>query len=313
MAGYKIFLFLAVLFAVSPVADPTAQTRRAKFGPVVSAYLTGLGEQLSELEYQITHKEISRIDYLKAKQRLVLLRRMVESQALKSREDAVPEYLILGDDELKTLGLTADLSAEALAPGVELENQWKLLAIDPPVSPNRYRFFIFERIRPKEVRAGADALRDRKRGRELDLAAIETIVVNERPPVATPPPQAAGPAVKNAPSAQVQPRIQLPRIINIQLPEYTSKAREKNVEGELVIRALFQHDGKIRDLKVEKGLGHGLDQRAIDTVKKIGFSPAQVDRQEVDAWVEVVFNFTLREVLVYVRASAADVTPKGAN
>jgi TonB family protein len=145
------------------------------------------------------------------------------------------------------------------------------------------------------------------------------VIVNERPPESAPPasngPGGAGSqdGSGNSGAGQHQVRIQLPQILNIQLPEYTGKARDRKVEGELVVRALFQRDGQIRDIKVGKGLGYGLDQRAVETVKRIGFAPAEIDRQQVDAWVDVVFNFALTEVSVYVRASAAEVTLKGSN
>lgn len=307
MAGLKIVSIIGIMIFL-PIGM-AAQQKSANFGPVVGAYLTGLAEELRELEYQIKRDEINRGDYERAKQRLVLLRRLVERSAVKNRVDIVPEFQILADDELKTLGLNNRLNSNELTVGAEFENQWRLFGIEPG-SINCPRLLIFERLRQKEMPSRGEPVIDRKRNREIDLAAIETIVVNERPPeVVAPPPAPAPPAKENT---DPQDRVQLPRILQVYSPEYTGKARNQKVQGDLVLHALFQRDGKIKDIKIERGLGFGLDQRAIEAVKRFGFLPAQVDGQDADAQVEIIFNFTLEMVSVSVNATNRGVIEKGA-
>lgn len=316
MARRKIII-LAILL-VTLAAGSTAQQNRSRFGPVVTAYLTGLAEELNELDYQLSHNEIARADYERARLRLTLLRRLVERHAGRSREDAVPEYQILAEDELKTLGTGGELQPAQLAPGAEIEKQWKFVGIETSVGSKRVRLYVFERLPQNEPATTGGAVRERRRSREFDRQAVETIVVNERPPekaeppppattetviVAKPPPPDAGPP---------KPQVQLPRILHIYLPEYTAKAREKQIEGDLVVRARFQRDGKVKDVKIEKGLGFGLDARASDAVRRIGFFPARVDGRETDALAEVVFTFTLAKVSVYVRSTDAGVMAVGA-
>ncbi len=299
-------------------AAPAAQQKRVKFGPVVTAYLTGLAEELNELEYQRSRSEIARADYERAKLRLTLLRRLVERHAAKSHEDTVPEYQILAEDELKTLGMSSELQPEQLVAGAEVENQWKLVGIEPSAGQKRARLFVFERLPQKELSSRAEAIRERKRGREFDVQAIETVIVNERPLEREAPPPQPAPApttqvLSPKPNTdQLKPQIQLPRILHIFLPEYTEKARQKQIEGDLIVRARFQQDGKIREIKVEKGLGFGLDGRAIDAVKRIGFMPARVDGRDVDARAEIVFSFRLAKVSVYIRSGQDGVMAKGA-
>lgn len=309
MSGLKIAVIVGIVIFILPVTS-AAQQKTAKFGPVVGAYLTGLTEELHELEYQIKRDEISRSDYERAKQRLNLLRRLVERLATKNRVDLVPEFQILADDELKTLGLSSELDPNLLTVGAEFENQWRLLGIESGGKVNRARLFIFERLRQKEVASRGEPAPERKRNKELDLAAIETIVINERPPEnAAPQPASVAPTASNT---DPQDRIQLPRILQVYPPEYTGKARDQRIEGDLIVRALFQRDGKIKDIKIEKGLGFGLDQRAIEAVKRIGFLPAQIDGQDADAQVEIAFSFTLEIVSVSVNATNAGVMEKGA-
>lgn len=292
-------------------AGLAAQSPRARFGPVVTAYLTGLREELNELDYQIRRREISRPDYDRTRERLLLLRRHVEMAAGRDGQDVVPELLVLAEDEFKNLGLSEERSPAQLAVGETIESRWRLVAIEPAGSSRTakpgIRFYVFERVASRET----DEVRERRLDRRRNLDAIETVIVQE--PIVKPrEPQPAAEPV--APAAVVKqdspapgPRLQLPRILHIYLPEYTEKAREQAIEGELVVRALFQRDGKLKDLKIVKGLGFGLDQRATDAARRIGFLPASLDGRAVDSRAEIVFEFKLARVSVSVRSSSSDV------
>ncbi|MDX2030850.1 MAG: energy transducer TonB [Blastocatellia bacterium] len=312
MSRARIIYILAVF--LGSTAGLAAQVARAPFGPVVTAYLTGLREELNELEYQVRRQEISRTDYDRTRERLQLLRRHVERAAARGGEDVVPELLVLAEDEFKNLGVSGERSPAQLTVGETIESRWRLIAIEPVGAPRAakpgIRFYVFERVASPQT----DAVRERRLDRRRNLEAIETVLVQEpvakprepQPAAAQPSAPEASPAPPEAPPAP-RPQLQLPRILHIYLPEYTDKAREKAVEGELIVRALFQRDGKIKDLKVAKGLGHGLDQRATDAVRRIGFQPASLDGRPMDSRAEIVFEFKLARVSVSVRSSQTDV------
>jgi TonB family protein len=307
------------LFVVALLSNPVvAQSKRASYGPVVKAYLTGLDEELNELEFQLRHREISRADYLLARQRLAILRRSVERHAAKRREDIVPEYQVLAEGELGMLGLSKQYKVEELVDGAELEGQWKIVEVQFGGERKLTRFFVLERLQGGETTFGGSVARESRLGKTVDPRdVIETIVVREEAaPVAAPQTPASSNnqattdestpvETKNEPNDSIEQksRLQGPRILHVYLPEYTAKAREKKVEGEVVVRALFQRNGKIKNAKVEKGLGFGLDDRAVEAVKRIGFFPAQLDGKEVDAQTRIVFNFKLEKVSVYVGAA----------
>ena len=296
-------LALVTIFALSMCFATTkgdAQQKRVVYGPVVSAYLTGLAEELNELEYQLKHREISRPDYERAKQRLTILRRFVQRLATEIREDLVPELQILADDELVNLGLNTKPNPDQLQTGDVLENQWKLLSIEL----GRMRFFVFEKLPAESVDVAAKPVK------KIDPnEVIETIIVPDNPPLPLPSQSQQNPTTGIGPEPQREvtrtpeppPRLQPPRLIHLFLPQYTDKARSKGVEGELVVRALFQSDGKIKNVKVEKSLGHGLDQRAIESVKQIAFLPAQFDSKDIDANVQITFNFKLGKITFYLK------------
>ncbi len=324
MSGRKYSIIsVVVLFVVALLSNPiAAQPQRAPYGPVVKAYLTGLDEELNELEFQLRHREISRADYLLARQRLAILRGAVERHAAERREDIVPEYQVLAEGELNTLGLSKQYKVEELVDGAELEGQWKIVEVQFGGERKLTRFFVLERLQRAETTIGGSVVGESRLGKSIDPRdVIETIVVREKTaPVAAPQTPASSnnqttadePApveTKNAPNEAIapKPRLQSPRLLHVYLPEYTGKAREKKIEGEVVVRALFQRNGKIKNAKVEKGLGFGLDNRAVEAVKRIGFFPAQFDGKEVDAQARIVFNFRLEKVSVYV--GAAELSP----
>ena len=61
--------------------------------------------------------------------------------------------------------------------------------------------------------------------------------------------------------------INQPRIIEKPPVQPTEEARKKNVSGTVRLSAALNKNGILVDLKVVKGLGHGLDERAIEAVK----------------------------------------------
>jgi TonB family protein len=305
---------------LSLVAPATALAqKRASYGPVVSATLSGLDEEMTELEFMIRHREIRRGDYERTKQRLTVRRRFIEHTAVRSREDRVPEFQVLADDELGALAPGVELNPDELQVGVRFGERWKLAAIEHV----RERFFVFEKLPQAEV-AGVVPQRKLKPGID-PREVIETIVVREEtheaPPASVadttfPPPRAIAATAEPAPPVANEPvsesRGRDPRLLHVYLPEYTEKAREKKVEGELIVRALLGRDGKVKNVKVEKGLGYGLDDRAVASVKRLGFLPAELDGREVDTTAQVVFDFKGGKVTVRLNGLGAAEMAKGA-
>lgn len=75
-------------------------------------------------------------------------------------------------------------------------------------------------------------------------------------------------------------------------PAYTEQARRLRIEGEVVLEVMFFADGKIAVVRVLEGLGHGLDEAAVEAAKKIEFSPARREGRAVDheATLRIVFR-----------------------
>ena len=76
-------------------------------------------------------------------------------------------------------------------------------------------------------------------------------------------------------------------------PKYTPEARRLGIQGEVVLEAWFGASGQIRVLRVVEGLGHGLDETAIEAAGAIRFHPAQQDGRVVDTVGLVRISFEL--------------------
>lgn len=58
-------------------------------------------------------------------------------------------------------------------------------------------------------------------------------------------------------------------------PEWTEEARRNRIQGIVVLSATFAADGTIRHVRVLRGLGYGLDEKAIEAALRIKFIPAR--------------------------------------
>jgi protein TonB len=85
-----------------------------------------------------------------------------------------------------------------------------------------------------------------------------------------------------------------PRLLREVKADYTDEGRRRNVTGDVELEIVVRRDGSVGDVHVLKGLGSGLDQRAIDAVRQWRFDPARRKGVAVDVIVEVAVEFSLR-------------------
>ena len=113
-----------------------------------------------------------------------------------------------------------------------------------------------------------------------------------QPPPPPPPGDKAG-SGETVYSLRQNPRIKPPRPIQSPLPAYTPEAKEAKIEGVVMLQAVIRKDGTVGETKVLSGLGYGLDESAVDMVrKKWRFQPGTLDNKPVDvlATIEVTFR-----------------------
>ena len=93
-------------------------------------------------------------------------------------------------------------------------------------------------------------------------------------------------------TAEVVAKITPAEILSKPTPIYTEEARSKKIEGEVLLEVVLEASGKIRVLKVVRGLGHGLDDAAVRAAEQIRFKPALRDGQPSDstAVLHIIFQ-----------------------
>lgn len=74
-------------------------------------------------------------------------------------------------------------------------------------------------------------------------------------------------------------------------PLYTDRARKDGITGMVRLRMLLSFDGRVRHIRVLKGLEGGLTEMAINAARGIKFTPATKDGRPVSQFVVIEYNF----------------------
>jgi hypothetical protein len=112
------------------------------YGPEVRSFLDLMRHEEDELEFQIKRKEISRRDYLRAKNQIIIHRQTVLDLARESGQDNVPELHVVAIDQLDQLIEDGTGKIKGLKPGEIIAAKWRYLG-----SVHRAEtFYIFERL-----------------------------------------------------------------------------------------------------------------------------------------------------------------------
>lgn len=84
----------------------------------------------------------------------------------------------------------------------------------------------------------------------------------------------------------------LPQLIHKVEPEFTDEARKARYQGAVMLRVVVGADGLVRQVELVRGLGLGLDERAIEAVRQWRFRPGTKNGRpvSVEAAVEVTFR-----------------------
>jgi TonB family protein len=76
-------------------------------------------------------------------------------------------------------------------------------------------------------------------------------------------------------------------------PEYSEDARKAKYGGKVILFVVIGPDGSVLDTWVSKGLGMGLDEKAMESVRKWKFKPATSGGNPVNFIAPIEINFRL--------------------
>jgi TonB family protein len=74
-------------------------------------------------------------------------------------------------------------------------------------------------------------------------------------------------------------------------PQYTEGARENQISGTVVLRAVVSSSGQITNIRAVSGLPYGLTERAIAAARLCKFEPAMKDGRAVAQFIQIEYNF----------------------
>jgi protein TonB len=74
-------------------------------------------------------------------------------------------------------------------------------------------------------------------------------------------------------------------------PEYTEEARKAKFEGTVTVSLIVNNAGIPLNVHVTKGVGMGLDEKAVEAVKQYRFKPAMQNGKPVAVFMNVEVNF----------------------
>lgn len=84
-----------------------------------------------------------------------------------------------------------------------------------------------------------------------------------------------------------------PKILYRERARFTEEARMHHVSGEVVLSAIFRTDGRISDIRVVKGLAHGLTESSIESARRTRFEPATLNGKPVSVIGEIRYRFAI--------------------
>jgi TonB family protein len=87
--------------------------------------------------------------------------------------------------------------------------------------------------------------------------------------------------------------ISAPTILFQVEPEYSEEARKAKYNGEVTLTVVVDASGQVKNVKVVRGVGMGLDEKAIEAVSKWKFKPGMKNGQPVAVMANIVVTFRL--------------------
>jgi len=107
-----------------------------------------------------------------------------------------------------------------------------------------------------------------------------------------PEPPAAKPVTEPTPSALLHVFAPPEPVFKTE-PEYSQEAWDEGIQGKIVITGEVDADGAAHEFKVQESLGWGLDEKALECVRKWRFQPATEDAKPVKGNAYITLDFVL--------------------
>lgn len=78
-----------------------------------------------------------------------------------------------------------------------------------------------------------------------------------------------------------------------QEPQFSEEARQAKIGGNVLVYMIVDANGQPRNVRVLQGLGHGLDEKAVEAMQASTFHPAMKNGVPVPVELQVEVNFAI--------------------
>lgn len=188
------------------------------------------------------------------------------------------------------LSITILLFAMMVTPNIEVRKQvFKTQQIELVVIPMEER----EKIEPPETEVQIDIpliISDVLGTDEVDIDAYEAA----RAQIGMDITRASSLSQMEETLVNFVPYDDPPVVIGKISPVYPEFAKRNKVQGTVVLEVEVLKDGSVRNIRVKRSVPGGLDEAAIEAVRKIKFQPGRSSGQPVDVLLIIPVEFTLK-------------------
>jgi TonB family protein len=87
--------------------------------------------------------------------------------------------------------------------------------------------------------------------------------------------------------------VSAPTVIYQVSPEYSAEAKAAKFNGIVLVNLIVDEKGMPQNVHVVRGVGNGLDEKAVESVKKYRFRPAREAGKPVPVMLNVEVNFQI--------------------
>jgi periplasmic protein TonB len=79
------------------------------------------------------------------------------------------------------------------------------------------------------------------------------------------------------------------------MAEYPQQAKQLRIEGQVKLEVEILASGEVHDVRVIRGLGHGLDEAAVAALRRCRFAPGLAGDQPAATTIEYTYTFVLED------------------
>lgn len=98
-----------------------------------------------------------------------------------------------------------------------------------------------------------------------------------------------------SPREEYRPEVVPPRVLRQIRAPYPREALEAGIEGKVLLLVKVDTEGRVIGVRVLRGVGHGLDEAAVEAVRQFTFKPGTVDGRSGPMEIRYTYTFVIDE------------------